>query len=123
MHGLWLLLFVALVPALLRLVPISCLAALLVLTGCKLIDGEAIKKLWGYGKRLVVIYAATLTMIVCTDLLTGVLVGVLMYGKGNRAAGRSDKVRSTGLIVSLVNLVIWAGITYWYFKYAQTAAM
>ena len=48
-------------------------------------------------------------------LLTGVLVYVLMYGKGSRSAGRSPKTRSLGLTLSVVNILIWAAITAWYF--------
>ncbi|MGB7202371.1 MAG: amino acid permease [Pyrinomonadaceae bacterium] len=55
--------------------------------------------------------------------ITGVLVGVLMYGKGDRNAGRSAKTRSMGLMLSLANLVIWAGITFYYFKYMHAPAM
>jgi APA family basic amino acid/polyamine antiporter len=47
--------------------------------------------------------------------ITGVLVGVLMYGKGDRNAVRNAKTRNMGLILSLANLVIWIGITIWYF--------
>ena len=49
--------------------------------------------------------------------VTGVLVIVLMYGKGDRNAARSAKTRSLGLGLSLANLVIWIGITYWYFAH------
>jgi basic amino acid/polyamine antiporter, APA family len=46
-------------------------------------------------------------------LVTGVLVAVLMYGKKDaRGGARSAKVRSVGLIASVVNLVIWTVITY-----------
>ena len=48
-------------------------------------------------------------------IVTGVLVAVLMYGKGDRSLGRSQKVKQIGLIASLINLAIWAGITYWFF--------
>jgi hypothetical protein len=50
-------------------------------------------------------------------LITGVLVTVLMYGKGNRGAGRDPKTRSIGLALTVANLLIWAGITYWYFAF------
>jgi hypothetical protein len=46
-------------------------------------------------------------------IVTGVLVGVLMYGKGDRTVGRSAKVKSTGLILSVINLVIWSGVAIW----------
>jgi MFS superfamily sulfate permease-like transporter len=78
LHGLWLLLFVSMLPGLLRLVPIASLAALLLVTAMKLIDVSAVRKLWDYGYRLVGIYLATVICIVCVDLLTGVMVGVVL---------------------------------------------
>ena len=56
-------------------------------------------------------------------IITGVLVGVLMYGKGDRNAGRNPKTRNMGLILSLANLVIWIGITFWYFRNMHVPAM
>jgi uncharacterized protein with PQ loop repeat len=50
-------------------------------------------------------------------LITGVLVGVLMYGKGDRSAGRTSQTRNVGLMLSLANLVIWAVITWYYFGF------
>jgi APA family basic amino acid/polyamine antiporter len=50
-------------------------------------------------------------------LITGVLVAVLMYGKGDRTAGRNAQTRNIGLIASLINLVIWLGITWYYFSF------
>ena len=50
-------------------------------------------------------------------ILTGVLVWVMMYGKGDRATARDSKTQSLGLGLSTINLIIWAGITFWYFKY------
>ncbi|MEO6654991.1 MAG: amino acid permease [Pyrinomonadaceae bacterium] len=55
--------------------------------------------------------------------ITGVLVGVLMYGKGDRNAVRNAKTRNMGLILSLANLAIWIGITAWYFATMHKAAM
>ena len=48
-------------------------------------------------------------------IVTGVLVAMLMYGKQDNRGGSDEKTRKTGLIVSLVNLVVWIGITYWFF--------
>jgi len=78
LHGTWLLLFVSLLALLLRMIPTAALAAMLVYTGYKLINFKAIRELREYGWGEVVIYAATLTAIVCTDLLTGVLTGVAL---------------------------------------------
>lgn len=50
-------------------------------------------------------------------VVVGLLVAMLMYGsKANRGA-RSAQVKTVGLLVSLVNLVAWAGITYWFFAH------
>ena len=76
MHGGWLLLFVFFLPFVLRLIPTASLGAVLVFTGYKLINVKAIKELAQQGRDEVAIYAATLGMIVATNLLTGVLVGI-----------------------------------------------
>ena len=78
LHGVWILAFVAGAPWLLRMVPTSCLGAILVYTGWKLIDKENVRKLAAYGKFPVVIYAATLLGIVVQDMLTGVVIGVVL---------------------------------------------
>jgi MFS superfamily sulfate permease-like transporter len=76
LHGAWLLLFVAFLPFMLRQIPTSCLGAVLVFTGYKLMNVSVIHELKAYGRSEVLIYAGTLTAIVATNLLTGVLVGV-----------------------------------------------
>lgn len=48
-------------------------------------------------------------------IVTGVLVAMLMYGKQDNRGGSDDKIQKTGLIISLANLVVWIGITYWFF--------
>ncbi|HUQ72500.1 MAG TPA: SulP family inorganic anion transporter, partial [Planctomycetaceae bacterium] len=78
LHGLWLLVFVSGMAALLRQIPTSCLAAILVYTGYKLIDVKAIRELRDFGWGEVVIYAITISVIVFEDLLTGVLVGLVL---------------------------------------------
>jgi MFS superfamily sulfate permease-like transporter len=76
LHGLWLLLFAALLPFVLRLIPVSSLAAILVYTGCKLVDIKAIRELRGYGKGELAVYMVTLVGIVVIDLLTGIVLGL-----------------------------------------------
>lgn len=75
-HGLWLLGVVCLCPFLLRWIPTASFAALLVYTGYKLVNPQVVRTLARYGKGEVLIYAATMTAIVLTDLLSGVLIGV-----------------------------------------------
>jgi MFS superfamily sulfate permease-like transporter len=78
LHGLWILSFVSLLGFLLRLVPTSALAAILVYSGYKLIDFKALRELWAYGKGEVLVYVATLVLVVTRDLLTGVCVGIVL---------------------------------------------
>ncbi|TWT34780.1 SulP family inorganic anion transporter [Blastopirellula retiformator] len=78
MHGAWLLLFVAFLPFLLKQIPVACLAAVLVYTGYKLVNPASIRELARYGKSEVFIYFATMVMIVTTDLLIGVLTGIVL---------------------------------------------
>lgn len=78
LHGVWLLAFVTCLPGIVRLVPISSLAALLVLTGYKLVFSKETKELKKFGKGEMTIFFVTMSAIVFIDLLTGVLVGVLL---------------------------------------------
>ncbi len=76
LHGVWLLVFAAAVPFVLKLVPTSCLAGLLVYTGYKLINPANIRRLLKYGQLPMAVCAATVVTIVVTNLLTGILVGL-----------------------------------------------
>ena len=78
LHGLWLLLFVTALPAVLERIPTASLAAILVFTGYKLVNWKVAQKLWGYGASEVLIWATTLLTIVVVDLLTGVLIGIAL---------------------------------------------
>ena len=48
-------------------------------------------------------------------VLTAALVYVLMYGKSGQK-DRPASTKTTGLALAGVNLLLWAGITYWYFS-------
>lgn len=76
LHGTWLLLFFIFAEPLLRIIPTSALAAILVYTGYKLMNFKVIPELRNHGRFEVVIFALTILMIVVEDLLTGVLVGL-----------------------------------------------
>ncbi|MFK7929435.1 MAG: SulP family inorganic anion transporter, partial [Myxococcota bacterium] len=78
MHGIWLLIAIALLPWLLVYIPVSCLAAILVYIGYKLVKVDVIKSLWARGKSEVAIYAITVTAIVVTNLLEGLLIGLAL---------------------------------------------
>ncbi len=77
LHGAWILGFVALLPWLLREIPMAALGAVLVLTGWRLVNFSHAKHLFkDHGPLPVVIWAVTLLLVVTQDLLTGVLVGI-----------------------------------------------
>ena len=75
MHGALLLVFAMLLPWLLRMTPVSCLAGILVYTGVKMVNLGQVKDLATYGKGTAAIYLATTIAIVATDLLAGVIIG------------------------------------------------
>lgn len=75
LHGAWLLLLVALVPAVLGLIPTAALAAVLVFTGYKLVNPDAVKRLRAHGWGEVAVWGVTVGGVVLIDLLTGVLLG------------------------------------------------
>jgi MFS superfamily sulfate permease-like transporter len=62
-------------PQLLSLIPTASLAAILVYIGWKLVGIEGLRRLATKGRGGVVIWVATVTMIVATDLLIGVATG------------------------------------------------
>ncbi|MDV3456340.1 SulP family inorganic anion transporter [Sphingomonas sp. HF-S4] len=79
MHGVWILGFVALLPWLLREIPMAALGAVLVVTGARLVNFSHAKHLFkDYGLLPVAIWAVTLILVVAQDLLTGVLVGIAL---------------------------------------------
>lgn len=79
LHGVWILGFVMLLPWLLREIPMSALAGVLVITGWRLVSLDHVKHLYHqYGVMPALIWASTLFMVVTTDLLTGVLTGLVL---------------------------------------------
>ena len=82
LHGVWLLAAVAAVPFVLRLVPVSVLAAVLVFTGYKLLRQDLRALRVRGGRFELVIFFSTIVGIVALDLLKGVTIGlVLAVGK------------------------------------------
>ncbi|HWP01534.1 MAG TPA: SulP family inorganic anion transporter [Methylococcus sp.] len=76
LHGVWVLVFIVLLPDVLRLIPVASLAAVLVYTGLKLMNPKAVRTLWRTDRAEAGIYAATLGTVVVVDLLTGIAVGI-----------------------------------------------
>ncbi|MCA9129716.1 MAG: sulfate transporter [Planctomycetales bacterium] len=75
-HGFLLLGSVALLPSYLNLIPLSALAAILIVTGVKLASPELFRKMWLGGRYQFLPFLITLLAIVFSDLLVGVLIGL-----------------------------------------------
>lgn len=79
LHGVWLLALVVLAPGVLELIPTSSLAGLLVVVGVRLVSLHHIRALARQGFGPLATYGTTLVVILCTNLLTGVVAGVALH--------------------------------------------
>lgn len=75
-HGTLLLVSVPLIPVWLNAIPLSCLAAILLMTGIKLASPTLIKQMWSEGRYQFIPFAGTVVAIVFTDLLIGIIIGL-----------------------------------------------
>ena len=77
-HGLFLLLAVLALPKMLNHIPLSVLAAILIVVGYKLAKPSLFKKMWAKGWTQFVPFVATILVIVVKDLLWGISVGLFI---------------------------------------------
>jgi len=75
-HGFFLLLSVLLIPTLLNKIPLSVLAAILLIVGYKLAKPELFKSMYGKGWKQFVPFMVTVLGIIFTDLLIGIALGL-----------------------------------------------
>ncbi|MDT9682872.1 SulP family inorganic anion transporter [Streptomyces sp. TRM76323] len=78
LHGVWLLLFAAAMPAALALIPLPALAGILVHAGWKLIPFRQIAALWRGYKGEALILVVTAVSIVAVNMFEGVLIGLAL---------------------------------------------
>jgi MFS superfamily sulfate permease-like transporter len=76
LHGFLLLLCVLLVPAWLNEIPLSALAAILIMTGLKLASPQLLRQMCREGKTQFLPFIITVVAIIFTDLLIGILIGL-----------------------------------------------
>jgi MFS superfamily sulfate permease-like transporter len=77
-HGYMLFIAVLLAPDVLRLIPLSCLAAILIHVGYKLAPIKLFKEMRRSGLDQFLPFVATILGIIFTDLLTGVAIGLVI---------------------------------------------
>ena len=75
-HGVFLLLAVIAIPALLNKIPMACLAAILIMIGLKLASPKVFRHMWHTGKHQFIPFVVTVIAVVLTDLLKGVAIGL-----------------------------------------------
>ena len=75
-HGILLLVSVIFIPNILNLIPLSSLAAILILVGFKLAKPSLFKKMYQAGRSEFIPFMVTIVGIIFTDLLIGILLGL-----------------------------------------------
>ncbi|ENX38265.1 SulP family inorganic anion transporter [Acinetobacter sp. NIPH 2100] len=89
-HGVLLLLAILFFVPLMNMIPLSALAAILIVTGFKLTHPKLFKQLYQKGWKQFLPFIITLVAILLTDLLTGIVIGLLtssafiLYGNFNK---------------------------------------
>jgi MFS superfamily sulfate permease-like transporter len=78
LHGVWLLLFAALLPGALALIPLPALAGILVHAGWKLIPFRGLVTLWRGHRDEALILVITAVSIVAVNMFEGVLIGLAL---------------------------------------------
>ncbi|MFZ9191009.1 MAG: SulP family inorganic anion transporter [Schleiferiaceae bacterium] len=77
-HGLALLLFVALLPGLLQMIPLSALAAMLIFTGYRLANPKLFRSTFQIGWDQLTVFLVTIVLTLAEDLLVGIFAGIVV---------------------------------------------
>jgi MFS superfamily sulfate permease-like transporter len=77
-HGLFLLLSVLLIPFALSMIPYASLSAILLITGFNLTKPKLYRNVWSLGWKQFLPFIITIIVILATDLLIGVSIGLLI---------------------------------------------
>lgn len=77
-HGLFLLVCVALFPALIHRIPMAALAAMLIYTGFRLAHPREFVHAYKIGRDQLIVYVTTIVAVLATDLLIGIGIGIAL---------------------------------------------
>jgi carbonic anhydrase/SulP family sulfate permease len=77
-HGILLAVAIMVFPWAINLIPLSCLAAILIPTGLRLASPEVLREMWRAGRYKFIPYVITLVGIVLTDPLAGIVIGLVV---------------------------------------------
>jgi carbonic anhydrase len=77
-HGVLLLFCIVLIPVYLNMIPLACLAAILLMTGFKLASPKLFRQMWSDGLAQFLPFIVTVVAIVTTDLLIGIVIGMVV---------------------------------------------
>jgi MFS superfamily sulfate permease-like transporter len=77
-HGAILLLSIMLIPGVLQLIPLSCLAGILLVTGYKLTKPDSFKEMYKKGTAQFLPFIVTILAVTFTNLLQGVFLGIVV---------------------------------------------
>ena len=108
-HGLFLLLAVLLVPFLLNKIPYASLAAILLITGYNLTKPKLFRNMWSLGWKQFIPFIITIIVILSTDLLIGVSIGLLIsiyfiVRNNFKAEYKITKTQSSGIETEYIKL-------------------
>jgi MFS superfamily sulfate permease-like transporter len=78
LHGVFLLISAITLVNLMNMIPLSSLAAILLMVGYKLAKPSLFKEMYKLGQEQFVPFAATVIAIIATDLLKGIAVGIIL---------------------------------------------
>jgi MFS superfamily sulfate permease-like transporter len=78
-HGIWIAVFVMAAPGLLMKIPLSVLAAVLILTGVRLINLKHFMHTFKTHPIDGLIWFGTTAAVFATDLLKGLILGIIIY--------------------------------------------
>lgn len=108
-HGLFLLLTVLLIPFLLNKIPYASLASILLITGYNLTKPKLYRNIWSLGWKQFIPFMITIVVILSTDLLIGVSIGLLIsiyfiVRNNFKAEYKITKTQNLGIETYLIKL-------------------